>query len=457
MSFYIMETKMFENFYGSPEMKNIFEEKNYVQSMLLFEATLAEVQAELGMIPKEAADEIRKKSSTKYVKIERVAEINNKTKLFTVSMIRAYKEACEGNAGEYIHYGATSQDLIETALACRVKKAMDLTEKKLENLMGTLLEVAEEHRDTIMAARTHGQQAIPSTFGFLAAVYASMIHSHLERLKEARKRILVGSLVGAVGSSASFCAIATKDKVLQMQKMVMDRLGLGTPLIDVQPDNARWAELLNLLGLIAQTFEKIGEDLYTLQRTEIAEIGEPFDTENQICSSTMPQKRNPIFAEMMPPFAKKVISNASAMMSAHHRDFRHFTPFYMYDLLIPESFLLVDSILNAAEIVFAGIQVNKENMKKNLELSKGLLTSEALLFKLSKRTGKKEKGLSIVHRLAMYSFENNVEFVETCANDEEIKKYFTEEEVRKILAPEEYIGIAPLLVDKVIKKYREEK
>ena len=235
--------------------------------------------------------------------------------------------------------------------------------------------------------------------------------------------------------------------------MVMDRMGLGTPLVDIQPDNNRWAELLNLLGLIAQTFEKMGEDLYTLQRTEIAEVAEPFDTENQICSSTMPQKRNPIYAEMMPPFAKKVISNASAMMSSHHRDFRHYTPFYMYDLLIPESFLLVDTMLNAGKIIFGGILVNKDKMKEILDLTGGLLTSEALLFELSKKTGKKETGMAIVHRLAMYAFENNIPFVDVCMEDKEISEYFSKEEVKKILAPENYIGISREVVDEVVETY----
>ena len=452
MPFYIMETEMFKNFYSSPEMKRIFEEKNYIEAMIKFEVTLAEVQAELGMIPKEAAAEIKAKGSTEYVSVEKVAEINNKIKLFTVALVREFKSVCEGNAGEYIHYGATSQDLIETALAYRVKEALNIIENKLKNVLKLLLNLAKEHRETLMTARTHGQQALPATFGLMMASYASMIHNHLERIKEARKRILVGSLVGAVGTSASFYAIGG-DKILPMQKMVMDRMGLGTPLVDIQPDNNRWAELLNLLGLIAQTFEKMGEDLYTLQRTEIAEVAEPFDTENQICSSTMPQKRNPIYAEMMPPFAKKVISNASAMMSSHHRDFRHYTPFYMYDLLIPESFLLVDTMLNAGMIIFGGILVNKDKMKETLDLTGGLLTSEALLFELSKKTGKKETGMAIVHRLAMYAFENNIPFVDVCMEDKEISEYFSKEEVKKILAPENYIGISREVVDEVVETY----
>ncbi len=452
MAFGIMETEMFKNFYSSPEMKEVFEEKNYIETMIEFEVALAEAQAELGMIPEEAAAEIKRKGNTGYVTIKRVAEINDDIKLFTVAMIRAYKEACEGDAGEYIHYGATSQDIIESALACRVKDALNIVEDKLKKILKTLLDLAEKYKDTLITARTHGQQALPSTFGFILAGYADMVYVHIERIQEARKRILIGSCTGAVGVSSAFYAIGG-EKIVDLEKMVMDKMGLGTPLICHQPNNGKWAELLDILGLIAQTFEKIGEDLYTLQRTEIAEIAEPFDTEKQICSSTMPQKRNPIYAEMMSPFAKVVISNAAAMMGSHHRDARHFTPFYLYDLLIPESFLLVDTMLNAGLTIFSGIQVNVAKMKETLDLTGGLMTSEALLFELAKKTGKKETGMAIVHRIAMYSFENNRPFIDACLEDEEIAQYFTKDEVKKILAPENYIGIASRIVDQVVNKY----
>jgi adenylosuccinate lyase len=157
---------------------------------------------------------------------------------------------------------------------------------------------------------------------------------------------------------------------------------------------------------------------------------------------------------MMAPFAKVTIANAAAMMGSHHRDARHFTPFYLYDLLIPESFLLVDTMLNAGLTIFSGIQVNVEKMKETLDLTGGLMTSEALLFELAKKTGKKETGMAIVHRIAMYSFENNKPFIDTCLEDEEIAKYFTKDEIKKILAPENYIGIASRIVDQVVNEYR---
>jgi adenylosuccinate lyase len=449
MAIYTMETEMFKSLYASPEMKSIFEEENYLQTMIDFEVALAEAQAGLGMIPAKAADEIKKKGCVKYVSLKRVGEINNEIQLFTVAVVRAFKEACEGGAGEYIHYGATSQDMIETSLACRVREALDITEKKLKDLLKTLVCIAEKHKNTLIAARSHGQQALPSTFGFIVAGYADMVYLNIERLREARKRILVGSCTGAVGTSSSFYAIAG-EKVVNLEKLVMDKLNLGTPVISQQPNIAKFSELLNLLGLIAQTFEKIGEDLYTMQRTEIAEVAEHFDIENQICSSTMPQKRNPIHAEMMPPFAKKIISNAQAMMSSHHRDARHFTPFYMYDLLIPESFLLTDTIINAAQYFFGGIQVNENKMKETLYLTRGLLTSEALLFALAKMTDKKETAMAIVHRVAMYSFEANVSFIDACTADKEIAQYFSKEEIIKILDPENYIGIATKIIDDVI-------
>lgn len=452
MAFFTMETEIFKDIYGSREMRAIFEEENYLQSMLNFEVALAKAQSGLGMIPASAAEEIARKGTTRNVSLQRVAEINRQIQLYTVAVVRAFAEVCDDGAGEYIHYGATSQDLIETALVSRVKDAMDVLEKKLSRLLQVMLELAKQHKDTVIAARTHGQQALPTTFGFLMAGYADMVYQNLEKLRESRKRVLVGSCSGAVGAGQSFKAVAG-DAALQLEEQVMQILGLGAPVICPQPNNARWTELLNLLACIGQTFEKIGEDLYTMQRTELNEIAEPFDTANQICSSTMPQKRNPIYAEMMPPFAKKLMSNAHAMMSTHHRDARHFTPLYMFDLLIPESFVLTDTLLEAALFIFSGISVNSEGMKKNLHISGGLITSEALLFALARKTGKKQTSMEIVHRLAMHSFENDIPFSQACATDEEVAKYFSMEEVEDILRPENYTGFSAPIVDKVIEKY----
>ncbi|MCX5906352.1 MAG: adenylosuccinate lyase [Deltaproteobacteria bacterium] len=448
---HIIDSQIYGADFATPEIRKIFEEESIVQDWLDFEVALAEVQAELGFIPKEAAKEIKAKGSIKYVKVARVAEIYAQTMLSSVAMIRAFKEACADNAGEYIHYGATTQDIFDTTLAVRLKKTLALFEEDLKAIRDHLNRLADQHRHTLMVGITHGQQALPVTFGFTTAIWSDMVSKHIDRLREARKRILVGTVSGAVGNFSSFYFLFG-EKCSEMQKRVLDRFGLGIPTINIQPQIERLTEFLQLLALMGVTFEKIADEIFLFQRNEFAQLEEPFDTERQISSSTMPQKRNPNRCEMVKALAKKIRSNCAGFSEIYMRDYRDHSPFYLEDFTIPETVILTSTMLNQAKFVFKGLTVKKENMRRNLDISQGLIMTEPLMLGLSKKTGKKETGFAWVHKAAMEAFEKGKPFGEYIEKFPEIRKYLSPDEIQTLLNPENYLGLNDQLIDDVIGK-----
>jgi len=449
MPVHVMDFKIYMGDFASPAIREIFEEKSVINDWLLFEVTLAEMQAELGMIPKEAAKEIKAKGNLEHIKLDRIAELYRQTMLSSTSMIRAFKEVCENDAGEFIHYGATSQDLFDTTLALRLKKSMDIFEEGLSTIRSNLNHLADVHRNTIMAGRTHSQQALPITFGYKAAIWSDMISKHIDRFQEARKRILVGNISGAMGNFASFFMIGGQ-KCLEMQKMVLERLGLQTPIISIQPQIERLTEFMNMLSILSVTFEKIADEIFLLQRNEIGELEEPFNTKSQISSSTMPQKRNPNRCELIKAVCKKIRSNAFAFSDLYVRDERDHSPFYLEDLIIPETCILVSTMLCAAKFVLGKLVVKKDVMKKNLEITNGLIMTEALMIALARKTGKKEKAFALIHKVAMEAFEKGFPFNEYLFEYNEIHNHFSDEEIKNLLKPENYLGLNNLLIERII-------
>jgi adenylosuccinate lyase len=450
MALHVTETEIFREDFVAPEIKAIWDEKATVESWLLFEGILAEVQGEMEIIPKEVAKEISSKATLKYVSPSRIAEINRKTKLASVATVRALAEVCEQGAGEYVHYGSCSPELFETTLAYRIRKTMDVFEQDLSAIRSHLNRLAEEHRRTLIVERSHGQQGNPTTFGYIAAIWSNEVSKHIDRFREARKRILVGSLGGAYANHASYYAVAG-EKCLEMEKRVLERLGLYQDRISMRRHMERLAEFMNLLTLLAMTFEKISEDIFLQQRNEIGELEEPFDTAHQIGSSTLPQKRNPVLCEAIMAWAKKIRSNAAALLDTHMRDSHDITGFYMEDLIIPESCLLTGSMLNYMKTILQGLDVKKDAMRKNLELSHGLIMNEALMFALSKKTGKKQTAHHILHTAAMESFEKGIPFDQYIAGNAEIYDHLTKEEVQNLLKPENYLGMNDRCIDNVVK------
>ncbi|MCK9364286.1 MAG: adenylosuccinate lyase family protein [Syntrophales bacterium] len=451
MALHILDSTIYGKDFASSTIRQIWEEESIIQDWIDFEVVLAEVQAELGFIPKTVADEIKAKGNTKFVKPERVAAIYAQTMLSSVSLIRAFKEVCENGAGEYLHYGATSQDIFDTTLAYRLKKTMDIFQQDLDEIKLLLNNLADKYRDAIMPGITHGQQALPITFGYNTAIWSDMVRKHIDRFQNARERILVGTVSAAVGNFASFYFLFG-EKCYEMQNMVLDRFGLKASVIDIQPQIERLSEFLQLLALMSISFEKIADELFLFQRNEFAQTEEPFDTERQISSSTMPQKRNPNRCEMIRALAKKIRSNSNGFSEIYMRELRDHSPFYLEDFVIPETILLASTMLNQAKIIFKGLVVKPENMERNLKMSGGLIMTEAIMLALSKKTGKKETGLSMVHESSMEAFEKGIPFDIFISTSPKFQKYFTQAEITELLDPRNYLGLTDRLINDVIGK-----
>ncbi|MEM2341829.1 MAG: adenylosuccinate lyase [Candidatus Bathyarchaeia archaeon] len=439
--------------YGTPEMLRVFEEENYIQRMLDVEAALAWAQSEVGGIPKEAAEKIMEMASTEYVKVNRVKEIERETKHDVMALVRALAEVC-GPSGAYVHLGITSYDVVDTAKALQLRDALDIIEQRLNNLEIVLLNLAERYKNTIMMGRTHGQHALPITFGLKMAVWMREISRHIQRLRECRKRVLVGKITGAVGTQAGLGPNA-----LKIQELVMKRLGLQSAEVTTQIiQRDRHAELICLLAIIASTLDKFATEIRELQRTEIAEVFEPFEARRQVGSSTMPHKRNPEICERICGLAKVVrglvIPALENIPTWHERDL---TQSSSERFIIPEACILVDYMLHLMIWILSNLEVNEERMRKNIDLTEGRALSEAVMIALVRKGMSRQEAHEILRQLAIKSASERRSFRETLLNNEVIGKMLTEKEIDEILNPKNYLGTTIEQIELAIKKTIQER
>jgi len=433
--------------YGRPEMKAIFEEENRLQKLLDVEAALAQAQARVGNIKQDHADIIKKTASTRYVKLERVREIDKKINHEITAVIRALSEQA-GESGKFVHVGATSNDILDTAQALQIKEAVKLLDDDLGKLKQTLAGRAKEHRDTIMVGRTHGQFALPITFGLKIANYALEVHRHQERLRQCANRVLVGKMSGAVGTGAGFGPRAT-----EIQIGVMEQLGLGVeegPTQIVARD--RYVEMICLLGNVSCSIEKFATEIRNLQRSEIAEVSEPFDEAVQVGSSTMAQKRNPVTAESICGLARIVRGfTYPAYESAilwHERDLTNSSAERFF---VPHSFVLVDDMLAKLDALFAGLVVNAERMKKNLASAGSVTMSEAVLLALVAQGMGRQEAHELVRQASMEAQRSRDDFKKVLVRTKKISDLLSSDELDSALDPQQYLGDSGSTVDRIIR------
>jgi len=394
--------------YGTPEMLAIFEEENYIQKLLDVEAALAWAHGQVGDIPREDAEKIVKMASTKYVKLSRVKEIEKEIKHDIMSLVRAFAEVC-GPSGAYIHLGATSYDIVDTAKALQLKEALDIIGRKLDKLELVIMRAAERYKNTIMIGRTHGQHALPITFGLKLSVWMREISRHIQRLNECKKRLIVGKMSGAVGTQAGLGPNAMEIQELVMKKLNIKAADVSTQII--QRD--RHAELVCILAMIASTLDKFATEIRELQRTEIAEVFEPFEKKKQVGSSTMPHKRNPELCERICGLAKimrsLVIPALENIPTWHERDL---TQSSSERFILPEACILTDYMLHLMIGILSNLEVDEEMMKKNLMLTQGRAMSEALMMALARKGMNRQEAHEIVRRLAIRSIVEKTSFKE---------------------------------------------
>lgn len=433
--------------YYSEDMRKVFDEETKLQTWLDVEAALSRAHAKLGNVPRKAADGISGKASTTHVKLERVREIDREIHHDLMAMVKALTEVT-GDHGKYVHYGATSYDIEDTALALQLRKAIEIIEKDLKGIKKVLHGLARKYKKVVCIGRTHGQHAVPTTYGLKFANWLCEIDRDIDRLAEAKKRVLVGKMTGAVGTQATFGKNAGK-----LQKLVMEDLGLEPVMVSTQVvQRDRHAELVFVLALIGSTLEKISKEMRNLQRTEIAEVLEEFG-KNQVGSSTMPHKRNPWRSENVCSLARVLKSHVSIALDnnplEHERDL---TNSASERILFPESFLLLDFMLRRLTEILRNIRLHPENIKRNLDLTKGLVMSEHFMIGLVKKGVGRQDAHEILRTSAMESYRKGTPLRDVLMKNPEVKKRFTGKDIDHYLDPEKYIGTAIEQVDNVLKR-----
>ena len=370
-----------------------------------------------------------------------------------MSLVRALSEVA-GASGAYVHLGATSSDINDTATALQLKEASELLEKRLDHFEKTLIEKAQRYKRTIMMGRTHGQHALPITLGFKFAVWTRENARHIQRLRQCRERLLVGKMSGAVGTQAGLGPNAIK-----IQELVMHKLGLSAADISTQIiQRDIHAEFISYLAIVASTLDKIATEIRELQRPEIGELAEPFEKAKQVGSSTMPHKQNPELCERVCGLAKiirsLVVPALDDVSTWHERDLTNTSA---ERFIIPEACILVDYVLYLMTNILVSLWVNEERMRKNIDLTQGRAMSEAVMIALVGKGVGRQEAHEILRKLAIKSQAEKQSFKKILQEDKIVRAHLSEREIDKALNPRNYLGTVVEQVEIVVKKTRRER
>ena len=410
-------------------MRDVWSEQNRLRQQVQVEVALAQAEGELGVIPAQAAKTIVERADPSKLNIDEIAQQGAQMKHSLMPTLIALQKQC-GEAGEFIHYGATTQDIVDTATVLQLRDAFAITQRANERAV-----VARRYQHTPMVGRTHGMQALPTTFGFKVAVWLDEFLRHLTRLNEIKPRTLTGNINGAISTYASFGPSGP-----EVEKRTLDILGLATPNIGWQSARDRFSEFASVAVLISGTLGKIGNELYYLMRTEINEIEEPFSA-GKIGSTTMPHKRNPAA-----PVLKSAALIYESMHVEHERDAMSWRAEW---IALPEICIYLSAQLQNAIAILRGMSVNEARMRRNLDMQGGLLLSEKVMFELGKKMGK-QTAHHVVYECAMHAWEQQRDFKETLRAHPQMDNSISDDELNRWLDPVNYLGSAPRKVDEVI-------
>jgi adenylosuccinate lyase len=431
--------------YGTPEMRAVWDEEHRFRCIVAAEVALAEAEAESGVIPRDAAALIREFAPQ--TSLQRVKEIEAEIGHDMMAIVKAIADVC-GDAGRWVHFGATSNDILDTATGLQIQRSLILLEEKLTRLLEVLLQQSGATRTLVCAGRTHGQIGVPTTYGLRFAIWASETARHIDRLREMRPRVVVGQMTGAVGTQASL-----KEK----GRMVMERMMAILDLNAVDVSNQliqrdRYAEYFMFLANVATTLDKMGVEIRMMQRSEIGELEEAFG-ERQVGSSTMPHKRNPIKSEQVCGLARVVRSAVEpALQNNLLWDERDLTNSSCERVIFPEATVLTDHILKVMTGVIAGLTFKEENIRRNLQLLQGVNLAESIMIELTRRGMSRQEAHEMVRIASMQALSANKPLRVVLGENDEITRYMAAEEISEALNPDHYIGTAEEQVERLIRK-----
>ncbi len=440
----VIDSALFRDMFGTETMRAVFDETATLQRYLDVEAALARVQARLGMIPEAAAAEITAKARIELMDQPAIAAETKIVGYPILALVRGIGKACDDGLGEYAHWGATTQDIMDSGLALQLRQGLDLIDADLATLAATLAKLAETYRATPMAGRTHLQHALPVTFGLKAAVWLAPILRMRERLAELRPRVLVGEFAGASGTLASLGADG-----MAVSDALMDELGLGRPLAPWHVARDGVAETVCFLALTTGALAKIATDVMLMMTTEVAEAFEPF-VQGRGASSTMPQKRNPISCELIRGSAKLVRQHAGAALDAMETDFERATgPWHVEWSAVPEAFVLTSGALAQANFMLAGLEVDTDRMRRNLDVSQGLIMAEAVMMGLAPALGR-TAAHDVVYDACRKAIADGGHLADALKADPAVAAKLDPAEIDRLLDPANYLGATQEMIDRVL-------
>lgn len=439
------DSVVYRHLWSTPEVRALFDDTGRTQAWLDILAALAEAQAGLGLVPKDAAAAVRAHADVALLDLEDVAEGTRATGHSTLGLIRSLRRLLPAEAAEWVYYGATVQDVTDTWFALVMRQVLDVVERDVTRCRDAALALARDHRGTVMSGRTHGQPGLPITFGFKAAVWAAELSRHLERIDQARPRLEVVQLGGALGTMEFWGSPA-----LDLLDAFAARLSLGVPETPWITARDRVAEFATLLALVTGTVAKVGNEIFELQRPELGEVAEPF-TPGQVGSITMPHKRNPELAEHLDTLGRVVRSNGAValegMVALHERDGRGWKAEW---LVLPESSLLTAAALGFCAKLLEGLQVNGTRMRANLDAQRGYPLSEPVMRRLADKVGK-HVAHERVYAATMTGIERGVD-LRTALLDAGVvgPDGLSTAELDEALDPANALGAATAFVDRVL-------
>ena len=440
----IIDSSIFGNVFSSEAMRAIWSDEGRTARYLEIEAALARVQGRLGIIPQEAADEIVRHCAIEKIDMEKLRAQTERIGYPVLGVVSQLNALCRDKLGEYCHWAATTQDITDTATVLQIRASLALVEEELRAASEALAGLAERHRDTPMAGRSNLQQAVPVTFGYKMAGLLSAIERHRERLAQLRPRVLVGEFAGAAGTLASL-----ERGALETQEALMRELGLGQPVIAWHTIRDSIAEVGCFLGLVGGTLGKLSMDLKLMMQTEVGEAYEPF-APGRGSSSTMPQKRNPISCCYIHAAAGMLRQHVAALLDAMVADHERSTgPWEIEWIALPEAFCLLAGALKQASFVLAGLEVDAKRMRANLDLTHGLIVSEAVMMGLAPHIGR-EVAHDLVYDVCRAAIREERPLLDLLAGNAEISRHLDRAALARLCDPANYLGQAGAMVDRVL-------
>ena len=439
----LIDNRFLGSLFSTAEMHQVWADTSTLARYVDTEVALAIAESKLGLIPADAAKAIAAGAHSVQFDMDRLEKETHNVGYPILPLVHQVSEGL-GAAGKYLHWGATTQDIMDTALVLQIRQGLELLEKDLRAVSVQLRRLSKEYRDTPMAGRTHLQHALPTTFGLKCAIWLGMVERNLERLQELRPRVLVGQFAGAGGTLASLGS-----RGLEVQEAMMQELKLGVPMTTWHTARDGLAETAQWLGLVTMSLGKMAFDVSLMMANEFSEVFEPF-VQGRGASSTMPQKRNPISCEVMIGAAKTVRHLAGLALDGAVQDFERATgPWQAEWVAIPEAFLHTAGAVSQAVFMLSGLEVDTVRMKQNLDSTGGLIVAEAVMMGLAPILGRNEAH-DVVYAACRTALEQKRTLADVLKSMPEVTQLVSAAQIEHFCDPINYLGTAPQMVDKAL-------